>query len=112
MSRSPFLQSISRHMRQKGYSLRTEKIYLHWIKRFILFHNKRHTNTMSGEEVRIFLSYLVNDLHVSTSTQKNKTTLDCSIKAKLYLFSFYRTVTKEPQTCRANILTLMSKKSA
>lgn len=70
MSRSPFLQSISRDMRQKGYSLRTEKTYLHWIKRFILFHSKRHPNTMGGEEVRIFLSYLANDLHVSTSTQK------------------------------------------
>src|SRR5699024_11271120 len=70
MSRSPFLQSISRDMRQKGYSLRTEKTYLHWIKRFILFHSKRHTNNMDGDEVRIFVSYLANDLHVSTSTQK------------------------------------------
>jgi len=70
MSKSPFLRSISRHMRQKGYSLRTEKTHLHWIKRFILFHSKRHTNNMDGDEVRIFVSYLANDLHVSTSTQK------------------------------------------
>jgi len=55
MSRSPFLQSISRDMRQKGYSLRTEKTYLHWIKRFILFHSKRHPNTMGGEESHIFI---------------------------------------------------------
>jgi len=62
MSRSPFLQSISRGMRQKGYSLRTGKTYFHWIKRFILFHNKRHPNTMDGAEVRIFVSYLANVL--------------------------------------------------
>lgn len=42
-------------MRQKGYSLRTEKTYIHWIKRFILFHGKRHPNSMGGEEVRQFL---------------------------------------------------------
>lgn len=70
MSNSPFLTSISQDMRQKGYSLRTEKTYIHWIKRFILFHGKRHPNTMAGEEVRGFLSHLANDAHVSTNTQK------------------------------------------
>ncbi len=38
MSNSPFLNSIRTDMRQKGYALKTEKTYLHWIKRFILFH--------------------------------------------------------------------------
>lgn len=37
MSNSPFLNSIRTDMRQKGYALKTEKTYLHWIKRFILF---------------------------------------------------------------------------
>ena len=53
MSNSPFLTSISQDMRQR-YSLRTEKTYIHWIKWFILFHGKRHPNTMAGEEVRRF----------------------------------------------------------
>ena len=70
MSNSPFLTSISQDMRQKGYSLRTEKTYLHWIKRFILFHGKRHPNTMGGEEVRLFLSHLANSENVATNTQK------------------------------------------
>ncbi len=70
MNKSPFLLSISQDMRQKGYSLRTEKTYLHWIKRFILFHGKRHPNSMGGEEVRQFLSYLANSEHVATNTQK------------------------------------------
>ncbi|HCL5055814.1 TPA: phage integrase N-terminal SAM-like domain-containing protein [Salmonella enterica] len=54
MAKSPFLLSISQDMRQKGYSLRTEKTYIHWIKRFILFHGKRHPLEMAGEEVRLF----------------------------------------------------------
>lgn len=68
--KSPFLLSISQDMRQKGYSLRTEKTYIHWIKRFILFHGKRHPNTMTGEEVRLFLSHLANAEQVATNTQK------------------------------------------
>lgn len=54
MSNSPFLNSIRTDMRQKGYALKTEKTYLHWIKRFILFHKKRHPQTMGSEEVRLF----------------------------------------------------------
>ena len=70
MTKSPFLLSISQDMRQKGYSLRTEKTYLHWVKRFILFHGKRHPNSMGGEEVRQFLSHLANSEHVAINTQK------------------------------------------
>ena len=70
MTKSPFLLSISQDMRQKGYSLRTEKTYLHWVKRFILFHGKRHPNSMNGEEVRQFLSHLANSEHVAINTQK------------------------------------------
>ncbi|MGL1958017.1 MAG: phage integrase N-terminal SAM-like domain-containing protein, partial [Colwellia sp.] len=42
MSTSPFLESIRHVMRVKHYSIQTEKTYLLWIKRFILFNNKRH----------------------------------------------------------------------
>lgn len=70
MAKSPFLLSISQDMRQKGYSLRTEKTYIHWIKRFILFHGKRHPLEMAGEEVRLFLSHLANAENVSINTQK------------------------------------------
>src|SRR5690554_5119379 len=70
MTKSPFLLSISQDMRQKGYSLRTEKTYLHWVKRFILFHGKRHPNSMNDEEVRQFLSHLANSEHVAINTQK------------------------------------------
>ncbi len=70
MSNSPLLNSIRMDMRQKGYALKTEKTYLHWIKRFILFHKKRHPQTMGSEEVRQFLSHLANDKHVAINTKK------------------------------------------
>lgn len=57
MSSSPFLSAISQAMRQKGYALKTEKTYLHWIKRFILFHEKRHPQNRGADEVRAFLLF-------------------------------------------------------
>ncbi|MBV0934928.1 phage integrase N-terminal SAM-like domain-containing protein, partial [Marinobacterium weihaiense] len=42
MGQSPFLNHIRRELRLRGYSLRTEKTYLHWIKRFIYFHRLTH----------------------------------------------------------------------
>ena len=42
----------------KHYSLRTEESYIQWIKRFIIFHNKRHPNEMSEVEINQFLSHL------------------------------------------------------
>ena len=39
-------------------SLRTEQAYVHWIRRFILFHDKRHPNEMGGREIAAFLTHL------------------------------------------------------
>ena len=41
-SKSPFLESVRDLMRVKHLSYRTEEAYLGWIRRFILFHEKRH----------------------------------------------------------------------
>lgn len=68
MPSSPFLSSISQAMRQKGYALKTEKTYLHWIKRFMFFRGKQHPKDMGSEEVRAFLSHLANQHHVATGT--------------------------------------------
>ncbi len=46
MGKSPFLNQISRFMRLNGYSLRTEKTYLYWIKAYIRFHQCQHPNAM------------------------------------------------------------------
>ena len=56
-------------IRVKHYSLRTEKTYIDWIIRFILFHKNRHPQTMSAEEVRDFLSDLAVNQDVATSRQ-------------------------------------------
>ena len=56
-------------MRVKHYSLRMEKSYVHWAKRYIFFHKKRHPQEMRVLEVQSFLSYLAVDQRVSASTQ-------------------------------------------
>ncbi|UCF94281.1 MAG: phage integrase N-terminal SAM-like domain-containing protein, partial [Desulfobacterales bacterium] len=56
-------------IRLKGYSIRTEKSYVFWIKRFILFHGKRHPNELGKPEIEAFLSHLVMVSNVSASTQ-------------------------------------------
>jgi integron integrase len=56
--------------RLRQYSLRTEEAYWGWIRRFILFHHKRHPQEMGPPDVRSFLSHLVRELDVSVSTQR------------------------------------------
>jgi integron integrase len=50
-------------------SPRTVEAYTHWIRRFILFHKKKHPLTMGAHEVHAFLAYLAQSLNVSASTQ-------------------------------------------
>ena len=53
----------------KHLSHRTEESYTQWIKRFILFHKKCHPVDIREEEVRRFLTYLVQQKYVSSSIQ-------------------------------------------
>ena len=48
---SPFMDSIRRVLHTHHYSYRTEQADLHWIKRFIFHHNKRHPHDMGATEV-------------------------------------------------------------
>jgi hypothetical protein len=50
-------------------ALSTERLYVNWIRRFILFHNKRHPLEMGKTEVSAFLTHLAVDGNVSSSTQ-------------------------------------------
>jgi len=70
MKQSPFLESIRQDIRLRGYSIRTEKSYLFWIKRFILVNKKRHPKDMGGDEVKQFLTWLTVERHVAVNTQK------------------------------------------
>ncbi|TVQ69149.1 MAG: integron integrase [Oceanospirillales bacterium] len=70
MAGSPFIESVRSEIRLRGYSLRTEKTYIYWIKQFIYFHGKRHPCEMGAEEVKSFLSWLSVTRHVAVNTQK------------------------------------------
>jgi integron integrase len=66
---SELLNQVRTLIRTRHYSYRTEQTYIHWIKQFILFHNKRHPAEMGAEEVTKFLSYLAVSRKVAASTQ-------------------------------------------
>jgi integron integrase len=63
------LDQVREAIRTKHYSLRTEEAYIRWIKRFILFHNKRHPNEMGEKEINQFITHLAVKEQVSASTQ-------------------------------------------
>lgn len=63
------LDLVRAEIRLRHYSLRTEKAYVDWIRRFVLYHRKRHPREMGGEEVRAFLNHLANHSYVSPATQ-------------------------------------------
>jgi len=69
-STSPFMAMVRGEIRLRGYSIRTEKSYLFWIKQFILFHQKRHPNEMGAAEVKVFLTWLAVKRNVAINTQK------------------------------------------
>jgi integron integrase len=71
MNHKPKLLDIVRHkIRLKHYSICTEQAYIDWIKRFILFHDKRHPASMAAPEIRAFLSHLAVQRQVAASTQR------------------------------------------
>ena len=63
------LDRVRAELRTRHCSLRTEKAYVGWIRRFILFHRKRHPAEMGAAEVESFLSSLATDRRVAASTQ-------------------------------------------
>ncbi|MEA2165676.1 MAG: hypothetical protein QOK37_3803 [Thermoanaerobaculia bacterium] len=74
-------------VRTRHYSIRTEEAYVMWVKRFILFHDKKHPATLGAEEANAFLSHLATDRNVAASTQNQ------ALGALLFL---YRHVLEEP----------------
>jgi len=74
------LEHMRTVIRARHYSLRTEETYLSWVKRFILFHGKRHPRDMGAQEVQQFLAYLAVEGHVAASTQSQ------ALSAILFLY--------------------------
>jgi len=69
MSPSPLLQNLRNVIRRKHYSLRTEEIYVRWVKHYIRYHQLRHPAEMDESHVVQFLTHLAVDRQVSASTQ-------------------------------------------
>jgi len=74
------LDQVRQAIRTRHYSDSTEKAYVHWIKRFIFFHNKRHPAEMGEADIAKFLSSLATDARVSASTQNQ------ALNALLFLY--------------------------
>jgi len=76
----PLLERVRRQIRLLHYSIRTEEAYVSHVKRFILFHRKRHPSEMGADEIRQYVSHLANEGRVSASTQNQ------ALSALLFLY--------------------------
>lgn len=74
------LEQVRQAIKVRGYAQSTEDAYCNWIKRFILFHGKRHPSEMSVLEAEQFLSFLAEVEYVSASTQNQ------ALSAILFLY--------------------------
>lgn len=63
------LEQLRHRLRTRHYSEKTEKAYSAWVRRFVVFHDQRHPNSMGEAEIAAFLSHLANERGVSASTQ-------------------------------------------
>ena len=63
------LDEARARIRAKHYSRRTEESYTQWVKRYILYHGKRHPKDMGAGEVEAFLFSLATERNVLASTQ-------------------------------------------
>jgi integron integrase len=81
------LEQVRFALRRKHYSYRTERAYLDWIRRFILFHHKRHPSHLGRAEVESFLTDLAVTQNVASSTQNQ------ALNALAFL---YKTVLDQP----------------
>lgn len=74
------MDDVRRTLRLHHYSFETEKSYCQWIRRFIIFHRKRHPREMGMTEIQAYLSHLAVSLHVAASTQNQ------ALSALLFLY--------------------------
>ncbi len=80
MPQTKLLDQVRSVLRVRHYSIRTEEAYVNVIRRFILYHKKRHPKEMGMDEVRQYLSHLATDMHVAASTQ------NVALAALLFLY--------------------------
>lgn len=76
-----FMEVVRRRLRERRYSRRTEQAYVHWIRRYIVFHGRRHPSELGPHAVGRFLSDLAVEQRVSASTQNQ------ALQALLFLYA-------------------------
>jgi Phage integrase, N-terminal SAM-like domain len=86
-SKTKWLDQMRHILRLKHRRISMEDAYVPWVKRFILFHHKRHPEHMGAAEIRAFLTHLAVDGLVAASTQH------VALQALLFL---YHDVLKQP----------------
>ena len=86
MNKPRLFDEVRTVARLRHLSIRTEQAYVNWIRRFILFHHKRHPREMSEPDIRDFISHLAVEGGISASTQT------VALSALLFL---YRDVLKQ-----------------
>lgn len=74
------LDQVRDRLRVKHYALRTEEAYIDWIRRYILYHQKKHPSEMGAAEIESFLTHLAVDRKVAASTQNQ------ALAALLFLY--------------------------
>jgi len=80
MSEPRLLDRVRTAIRTRHYSRRTEKAYTSWVRRFVLYHDKRHPGEMGEAEVTAYLSHLATERRVAASTQNQ------ALSALLFLY--------------------------
>lgn len=85
-----FMDELRADMRARGYAYPTERTYLHWIKRYILFSGRRHPRDMGKADIEAFLNHLAVAATVSPSTQRT------ALNALMYLYTKY--LGREPES--------------
>jgi integron integrase len=78
--RSSLLESVRAALALRHYSAKTIEVYVGWVRRFVLFHQRRHPRELGAREVSAFLSNLAGDGQVSASTQNQ------ALAALLFLY--------------------------
>src|SRR5580765_3190397 len=81
MDKKPGLLAVTREkMRTRHLALRSEQTYLQWIRRYVVFHKRRHPRELGATEVEQFLTHLAVDRKVSAATQNQ------ALQALLFLY--------------------------
>ena len=82
LHKTKLVDQVRYQIRTKHYSMKTEGVYINWIKQYIFFHNKKHPCEMGEREINQFLTFLAVKRQVSASTQNQ------ALSAVLFLYKY------------------------